>query len=78
MNSFILVYPCMHISMRAHAQFIHANIITIIAFLRFLLTLFRCVLGAPPQASIPYSLYGLMNALYRFLIVFPKEARAYS
>ena len=28
MNSFILVYPCMHISMRAHAQFIHANIYT--------------------------------------------------
>ena len=46
-------------------MYIFLNIITLTAFLRLRLTLFRCVFGSPPQASIPYSAYGLMNGLYK-------------
>ena len=46
------------------------NIITLTAFLRLLFTLSRCVFGAPPQVSIPYSVYGLMKTLYNFCKLF--------
>ena len=75
-DNFFMNFPCCSLILRSNGTILKyankglvvsclfLNFMTLTGFLRLLLTLFSCVLGTPHQASIHYSMYGLMNAFY--------------